>query len=66
MEEMNAKAVMMGDKIYAGIDEDDICEVEKAIVIEFETLEMLATALRTGKVEFGMFESFESKKLWKK
>ena len=50
------RLVMMGDKIYSGIDEDDICEVPLAIVIEFEDMESLARAIRSGKAEFTLFE----------
>ena len=49
-------AMMMGDRIYAGIDKDDICEVKNAVVVSFDDIEALAMALRERKIEFEMFK----------
>ncbi len=48
--------VIAGDLVYAGIDEDDRCEVCNALVIEFEDPASLRRAIMTGQAAFTVFE----------
>jgi hypothetical protein len=49
--------VIAGDTVYAGIDEDDRCEVHNALVIEFRDPANFRRAIRTGWAAFTVFES---------
>ena len=61
---MNVKAihggegniVIAGEKIYAGIDEDDRSEVSLAMVIEFKSKDEMRKAMQSGYATFTMFE----------
>lgn len=48
--------VIAGDKVYAGIDEDDQAEVSNAMVIEFETPEEFKAAISSGQASFTIFD----------
>ncbi|MCU7806295.1 MAG: hypothetical protein KZQ73_00250 [Candidatus Thiodiazotropha sp. (ex Semelilucina semeliformis)] len=48
--------VITGDKVYAGIEEDDQSEVSNAIVIEFETQEEFNAAISSGQASFTIFD----------
>jgi len=59
MSAYKANVVIAGDAIYAGIDEHDAAEIPTSILIQFPTQEALGQALRSGHVEFTVFESPE-------
>ncbi len=56
MNNKTGNVVIAGDKIYAGIDEDDGSEIPHSIVIEFENNEAMRKALRSGEARFTVFE----------
>ncbi|GEM_PF-4390729 len=56
MSNPKGNVVMAGDKVYAGIDEDDRSEVSNALVIEFKNPEEFHKAVKACKVEFTLFE----------
>ncbi len=53
---VEGNVVVAGDKVYAGIDEDDRCEVCHAVVIEFKDEADFRKAITTGKANFTLFE----------
>ena len=55
---IDARCVMVGDRLYAGIDEDqrDIMPNTNAILLQFRSIEDLKAAMGDGVVRFGMFE----------
>jgi hypothetical protein len=55
MTKHKANIIIAGDRIYGGIDLDDVEEngpMEWAVVMEFPSREALATAMERGYVEF--------------
>lgn len=54
-----ANVVVAGDKVYAGVDVDDQTSIPHAIVIQFKSKEDYAAAMRSGTVEFTLFEEPE-------
>ena len=54
--EKKGRAIIMGDYIYAGIDEDDIIEIKNGLVISFDDAESMGEALRSKKIEFYYFD----------
>lgn len=48
--------VIAGDTVFAGINEDDVSDMEKhSIVIRFDDKKQFLDALRTGQVNFTVF-----------
>lgn len=48
---MKGEAVIMGDTVFAGIFEDEISEVPCAVVVKFDSIESMRSALLTGRIE---------------
>ena len=55
-EMQGAKAIMMGDALFAGIEEDDISEVDFALVLKFKDIDSFRKALRDECVRFSAFD----------
>ena len=53
---VEGNVVIAGDKVYAGIGEDDRCEVCHAVVIEFKDEADFRRAITAGKVNFTLFK----------
>jgi hypothetical protein len=51
--------VIAGDKVFAGIDEDDCSEVSFAMVIQFQSKEQFVKAMKDRSVEFEWFGETE-------
>ncbi len=48
--------VIAGDKVFAGIDEEDRSEINHSIVVEFPDAESMKNAIRSGAAEFTVFD----------
>lgn len=49
MSDVNQGVIMAGDTIHAGIDFDDVEEIENCVVLHFETRELMNEFLKTAK-----------------
>ena len=54
-DEAKGNVVIAGDKVYAGVDNDDQSECTNAMVIEFKSAEDLRKAFNEARVEFTLF-----------